>query len=78
MSPLARREDRLGAVVHRLRLERGITQKALALKANISISGLSRIERGLSSPVFSTLIELADALEISLNELACAAEDGET
>jgi transcriptional regulator with XRE-family HTH domain len=52
-------------------------QKTLAGKANISVSGLSRIERGLASPVYSTLEKLTDALEIQLSELFNAAEDDE-
>jgi transcriptional regulator with XRE-family HTH domain len=68
--------ERLGAAVRRLRQERGMTQKTLASNANISISGLSRIERGLSNPiVFSTLVQITNALEIPPQELFNAAEN---
>ena len=77
MTNLTARRERLGTVVHRLRLERKITQEALAFKSNVTISALSRIERGLASPVFTTVEKLADALEISLSELAFAAEGDE-
>ncbi len=76
MSPTAR-QDPLGAAVRRLRQERGMTQEAMALKAHVTLSALSRIERGVASPAYSTLMKLADALEIPLSELFNAAEDGD-
>jgi transcriptional regulator with XRE-family HTH domain len=67
--------DPAGAVVHRLRLERGVTQEALAFRANITIASLSRIERGaVLDPKVSTLRKIAAALDVSLAELVVAVE----
>lgn len=70
--------DPAGAMVHRLRLEHGITQEALAFRANITIASLSRIERGaVADPKVSTLRKIAKALDMSTAELLAVAEDGE-
>jgi transcriptional regulator with XRE-family HTH domain len=69
--------DPAGATVHRLRLERGVTQEALAFKANITIASLSRIERGaVADPKVSTLRKIAKALNMSLVELLAVADGG--
>lgn len=65
----------LATVLRRLRRERGLTQEMLAFKAHVTISALSRIERGLSNPVWTTVVRLADALEIPPAELIATAEE---
>lgn len=65
----------LASVIRQLRLKRGITQEELAFDSNVTVSALSRIERGLSSPVFTTLVKLADALDVTPAELVAAAEE---
>ena len=65
----------LASVIRQLRLKRGTTQEELAFDSNVTVSALSRIERGLSSPVFTTLVKLADALEVTPAELVAAAEE---
>jgi transcriptional regulator with XRE-family HTH domain len=57
------------ALLKRTREERGITQEDLAYHSGITVSALSRIERGLNNPRLSTVIRIAQALEISLVEL---------
>ncbi len=70
--------DPAGAVVHRLRLEHGISQESLAFKANVTIATLSRIERGaVADPKISTLRKIAAALDVSMAELVAAAEGEE-
>jgi transcriptional regulator with XRE-family HTH domain len=54
----------------RLREERGITQEQLAFEAGITASALSRIERGLNSPRWRTVSQIAQALGVQLAELA--------
>ncbi|HEY7960634.1 MAG TPA: helix-turn-helix transcriptional regulator [Solirubrobacteraceae bacterium] len=68
-------DQNLAATLRRLRQQRGITQEALAFRAHVTVSALSRIERGLSNPVWTTLVRLADALDVTPAELAAAAED---
>ena len=59
----------LAALLKRLREDRKITQEQLAFDAGITVSALSRIERGLNSPGWSTVRRIADALGVSLEEL---------
>ncbi len=66
----------LAALLKRLREERSITQEELAFDAGITVSALSRIERGLNSPGWTTVLRLAAALELSLGELVADLEQG--
>lgn len=59
----------LAAVVKQLREERDITQEELAYGAGITVSSLSRIERGLNSPGWITVGKIIKALGVSLAEL---------
>jgi transcriptional regulator with XRE-family HTH domain len=68
-------DQTLAAVLRQLRHERGITQEALAFNSNVTVSALSRIERGRSNPVWTTIVQIADALDITPTELAAAVED---
>ncbi|MFI5009562.1 MAG: helix-turn-helix domain-containing protein [Solirubrobacterales bacterium] len=68
-------DQTLAAILKRLRQERGLTQEGLAFKAHVTISALSRIERGLSNPVWTTLVRLAEALDISPAVLIAMAEE---
>lgn len=64
----------LAELVRRLREEREITQEQLAFNAGITVSTLSRIERGLNSPGWMTVKGIARALDLSLEELVGAIE----
>jgi len=52
----------LAAELRRLRLDRGLSQRIVALAADIDPSMLSRIEAGHREPSFETLVALAAAL----------------
>lgn len=67
-------DQSLAALLKSLREERAITQEQLAFDAGITVSALSRIERGLNSPGFSTVMRIARALDVRLTELAAAIE----
>ncbi len=61
----------LSEQVKKFRKKKGIPQDKLAHLAGISFSTLAKIESGTAKqPTFDTLIKIADALEISLDELA--------
>jgi transcriptional regulator with XRE-family HTH domain len=60
----------LAGLFKHLRVERGITQEQLAFEAGITVSALSRIERGLNSPGWGTVIQITKALDIRLVQLA--------
>jgi transcriptional regulator with XRE-family HTH domain len=65
----------LAELFKRLREERSITQEQLAFDAGITVSALSRIERGLNSPGWTTVQRLANALDIRMSELVADLED---
>jgi DNA-binding XRE family transcriptional regulator len=65
----------LAALLKRLREERDITQEELALDAGITVAALSRIERGLNSPGWVTVVRISKALGVSLVELTTQLTD---
>lgn len=64
----------LGPVLKALRERRGLTQEALGPMAGITTGTLSKIETGQTSCAWSTVIQIIDALGVSLSELAKAVE----
>jgi transcriptional regulator with XRE-family HTH domain len=64
----------LAAALKQLRAESGITQETLAFHAGITVGTLSKIELGQTSPAWTTVSSIADALGVSLVELAAAVE----
>ncbi len=58
-----------GAYLRKLRIEKGFTQEQLAENADISVSFLGGIERGLKSPTLETVQKLANALNTSISKL---------
>lgn len=63
-------DQALAALLKRLREEKKVTQEQLAFDAGITASALSRIERGLNSPGWVTVRRIAEALDVTLIELA--------
>ncbi len=59
----------IGAIVERLREQRGLTQPQLAEAADLSLGGLGKIERGDGCPALDTLMQIANALGLSGTEL---------
>jgi transcriptional regulator with XRE-family HTH domain len=56
--------------IKKYRAKLGLTQEALARKANISYNTIIKLEsKGITDPRMETLIKVADALEISLDKL---------
>lgn len=64
----------LAAALRRLRIESGATQEALAHSSGLTTGTLARIELGQASPAWATVRRIADALGVSLVELAAAVE----
>lgn len=60
----------LGAAIRELRQKRDETLKTLAPKAGISWGTLGVIERGEANPTWGTVGAIANALDISVSELA--------
>ncbi|HWO84768.1 MAG TPA: helix-turn-helix transcriptional regulator [Solirubrobacterales bacterium] len=67
----------LGRAIRSLRLERGLTQEALAHGAGITVGHLSKIERGQSNPTWETVVAVAGALKVSVSELSAMAESSQ-
>jgi transcriptional regulator with XRE-family HTH domain len=64
----------IGPVVKNLRLERGLSQEALANLAHVSSGYLSKLERGLyKEPSYEVLSRIANALEMPTAKLYKAA-----
>lgn len=59
----------IGLNILHYRKEQGLTQMQLAEKCNISRNYMQRIESAASSCTVNTLIDIADALNISLKKL---------
>jgi transcriptional regulator with XRE-family HTH domain len=65
----------LAATLRQMRQQRAITLEALAFRAGITVSALSRIELARTSPRWDTVRLLARALDVSLVELGAAVEE---
>ena len=59
----------IGEVISTLRKEKGMTQKELADKLNITDKAVSKWERDISLPDTATIPKLAEVLEVSVDEL---------
>ncbi|MBP3410799.1 MAG: helix-turn-helix transcriptional regulator [Clostridia bacterium] len=51
------------------RMQKKMTQQALADKAKVELRTYQRYEQGVREPSFATLLALADALEVSTDYL---------
>ncbi len=58
--------ERIGSLLKKARLERGLSQQALGSKVGVPQSHLSKIESGLVDLQTSSLIELSRALDLEL------------
>mgnify|MGYP006356267459 CR=1 FL=1 len=59
----------IGEAMKKARLEKGFTQVQLSVKSGISIPSITAWENGKVFPTIINLIPIADALNISLDEL---------
>jgi transcriptional regulator with XRE-family HTH domain len=60
--------------VRQLREERGFSREVLAVAAGLTTGTLARLELGQSDPAWSTILAIADALKLTIAELAAAVE----
>ena len=61
--------EKMGTFIAELRKEKGLTQRELAAKLNITDKAVSKWERGLSLPDIALLAPLAQELGVSVGEL---------
>jgi len=60
----------LNQKVKEFRKQKGWTQQKLAEKTGLSFNTITKIEQGIGdSPTLKTLVKLADALGVSIDEL---------
>lgn len=67
----------IGEKIKSIRMEKGITAKDLAIKAEVTPGYISQIERNLISPSLSVLMRIAEGLEIPLVSLFSQEEQEE-
>jgi XRE family transcriptional regulator, aerobic/anaerobic benzoate catabolism transcriptional regulator len=68
----------LGKAIRQVREERGMTQEALAQEAGVTVGHMSMIERGHSNPTWGTIKGIANALKISIADVATLSLEFET
>ncbi|MGH2939406.1 MAG: helix-turn-helix domain-containing protein [Solirubrobacterales bacterium] len=73
----SRPQPALGAAIRAVREKRGEKQQAVADRAGIALPTLSHIEAGHANPTWATTRDIADALGVSVSQLAKLAEKHE-
>lgn len=64
----------LGEAIRQLRNKRRLSQEDLAHAAGVTTGTISAIERGNSNPTWGTVKRIAEALDVSVPELAKRAD----
>ena len=68
--------NRIGDRIRKARLALGLTQEAFAERANLHVSYVGQIERGLREPSLRVRVKVCDALDLQLH-LLVAPDDGD-
>jgi transcriptional regulator with XRE-family HTH domain len=74
VAPPAIPDRELAAALRVLRARDGRSQEALAHDAGLTVTALARIERGQTNPTWTSVRRIAEALGITLVQLARAVE----
>lgn len=67
--PAASSIEDIGARLRELRRGRGYSLEALREASGLSLGLLSQLERGKANPSFTTMVQLAQALDVTLSDL---------
>jgi transcriptional regulator with XRE-family HTH domain len=70
MSESSNPQPALGAAIKTLRSGKKLTQEAVAQGAGVTVAHLSKIERGRTNPTWGTVASIAEALGVSMAQLA--------
>jgi transcriptional regulator with XRE-family HTH domain len=70
-------DEDFGRGMRALRLEKGLTQEALAERSDLSVDAVRRIEHGAFSPSLKTVRKLAAGLKMSLKRLFQSLQRGQ-
>lgn len=63
-----------GRAVRAVRERRGLSQEALGFEADLDRTYVSGVERGIRNPTLTTILRLADALDVQPSRLLKNAE----
>lgn len=74
MGPRTPQLGALGRAIEAFRKKSGHSQEELGARLNLAATHISRLERGLRSPTYDTLIRIAAALETSVGALTTLAD----
>ena len=69
---------RVGSRIRRERLGRGLTLKQIEARAGLSLTFVSEVERGRTTPTVGSLAKIARALQVSAAELLAGPEPART
>jgi transcriptional regulator with XRE-family HTH domain len=60
---------KIGARIRELRVERGLSQEALAFEADLAVNSIATLERGEANPSIAVLLVIARVLKVKLRDL---------
>lgn len=66
---IRREQGRFGKRIRSLRMERGLSQMALAELVGVHLNSINKIELGDGNPTLATVVALGEALGVSVREL---------
>jgi transcriptional regulator with XRE-family HTH domain len=70
MHPTKSKLSTLAINIRKLRREKGLSQDKLSKLADVAFHTISKIEAGdTPNPTIETLVKIADALEVTVNDL---------
>lgn len=62
-------KEQLGRNLRRLRTAAGLTQMELANRSEMDMAEISRLERGQRTPRLDTMVRVAEALDLTIEDL---------
>ena len=62
-------QQKIGGKIKKLRIEKKMSQRQLALECDFEKAGMSRLEGGLSNPTLRTLVKISTALGVPIEDL---------
>ncbi|MBA3842638.1 MAG: helix-turn-helix transcriptional regulator [Actinobacteria bacterium] len=66
---MKREQERLGARLRAIRVERGLTLEGAGEKSGLHDGYIGRLERGIINPTLAVLVALAKAYRISVDDV---------
>lgn len=62
-------KEQFGRNLRRLRKAAGLTQMELANRSDMDMAEISRLERGARSPRLDTMVRVAEALDLTIEDV---------